>query len=302
MELTPAQLKEVEHLAAINYSVRKIAMYLDIDYKMFEAAFTISQDDPRYRQGNIRYHYDRGVLLTQAELDKANLRRAKDGNVTALQQWKKDSTAEKLKNLKRKVFFDEERKEYEQLQALIERGETRNLPEKVVIYFEQIDYIRALFNKYESKSFIINAVVLKWPMISKHTATQLFFETLNFFNLDNTVKVEAWANIYADRLDNMARICHEMNDFETERRCIMDAAQLRGVGKEKPNQVPDELLDRRPVFYTIRLRELGVPEVNRNELAALIDRLDISEAERMKVRRDAMIEDVPFQFVEDGEE
>ena len=302
MELTPAQLREIENLAAINYSVKQIAMYLDLDFKAFQKAFTISTDDPDYKAGHIRYHYDRGQLMAQAEIDKANLKRAKDGNLTSIQQWKKDTAAQKLINLKQKVYYDEERQEYEHLQALIERGDTANLPEKIVKYYEQIDFIRCLYNKYESKSFIINAVSKHWPSLTKHNATQLYFDTLNFFNLDNTVKVEAWANIYADRLDNMARICHELNDFETERRCIMDAAQLRGVGKDKGPQIPDELLDRRPVFYTIRLKDLGVPEINRNDLAAFIDKLDISEKVRQRVRREALIEDVPFEMMQDGEE
>ena len=292
MELTPAQYKEIEKLAAVNYSVKQIAMYLDVDAKAFQKAFS----NP---ESKVRYHYDRGCLVTQAELDMANLKRAKDGNMTSIQQWKKDANSQKLENLKKQVFYDEEHNEYEQLQGLIERGETGNLPEKVVNFYEQIDFIRCLYNKYESKSYIINAVIIQWPRMSKYQATQLYYETLNFFNLDNPVKVEAWANIYADRLDNMARICYEMNDYETARRLTMDSAELRGVGKEKPNQIPDELLDRRPVFYTIRIEDIGLPKANRNDLAAFIDNLDVTEKEKTKVKREAMIEDVPFEMMDD---
>jgi hypothetical protein len=294
MELTPVQYKDIEQLAAINYSVKQIAMYLDVDAKAFQKAF--SNPDSK-----IRYHYDRGKLVTQAEIDKANLKRAKDGNLTSIQQWKKDANSQKLENLKKQVFYDEEHNEYEQLQGLIERGETKNLPEKVVQFYEQIDFIRCLYNKYESKSYIINAVVIQWPRLSKYQATNLYYETLNFFNLDNQVKVEAWANIYADRLDNMARICFELNDFETSRRLTMDAAELRGVGKDKPNQVPDELLDRRPVFYTMKLKDIGVQDGNRDNLASFIDNLDITEKEKSKVKREAMIEDVPFEIMENAE-
>ncbi len=294
MELTPAQYKSIEDLAAINYSIKQIAMYLDVDYKEFLSMF--NKPD-----GKVRYHYDRGKLITQAEIDKANLRRAKDGNLTSIQQWKKDSNAQKLENLKKQVFFDEEQKEYEQLQGLIERGETKNLPEKVVQFYEQIDFIRCLYNKYESKSYIINAVVTQFPKLSKYQATNLYYECLNFFNLDNQVKVEAWANIYADRLDNMARICYEMNDYETARRLTMDAATMRGVGKDKPNQIPEELLDRRPIFYTMKIEDIGLPRENRNKLAEMIDNLDISESEKTKAKREAMIEDVPFEMIENAE-
>lgn len=294
-ELTPVDYQNIEQLAAVNYQVKQIAMYLDVDPKEFQREYS----DP---DSKVRWHYDRGRLVAQAEIDKANLKRARDGNLTSIQQWKKDSSLRAVENLKKQVFFDQEKTEYEDLQALIERGETRNLPEKVVKFYEQIDFIRCLFNKYESKSYIINAVTLQWPALSKWQATQLYFESINFFNLDNPVKVEAWANIYADRLDNMARICFEMNDFETARRLTMDAAQLRGVGKEKPNQVPDELLDRRPIFYTIRLRDIGVDEINRNDLAAFIDNLDISENEKSRAKREAMIEDVPFELVRNAQE
>ncbi len=295
MELTPAQYKEIEQLAAINYSVKQIAMYLDVDGNAFQKEFNNTES-------KVRYHYDRGLLVTQAEIDKANLKRARDGNLTSIQQWKKDANHQKLENLKKKVFLEEEKSEYEQLQALIERGETKNLPAKVVQFYEQVDFIRCLHNKYESKSYVINAVCLQWPKLSKHQAMQLYYETLNFFNLDNPVKVEAWANIYADRMDQMAMICYEMGDMETWRRMTMDAAQLRGVGKDKPHEIPDALLDRRPVLYTIKMKDIGLPEANRNDLAAFIDNLDITERQKTKYKREGMIEDVPFELLDNDQE
>lgn len=292
MELTPSQYKDIEQLAAINYSLKQIAMYLDVDEKQFTNAFHV-------QDSKIKYHFDRGLLMAQAEIDKANLKRARDGNQASIQQWKKDTTLQKLEHLKKKKIYENQKLELHQLQALIEKGEVHNLPEKVVQYYEQMDFIRAMFERYESKSFVINAVMLQWPDISKYHATNLYQDTLNFFNLDNKVKVEAWANIYADRLDNMAAICYEMNDFETARRLTMDAAEMRGVGKEKPPDIPQELLDRRPIFYTIRPEEIGVPREDRNKLGDLIDSLDIPEKEKTRVKREALIIDVPFEAVED---
>ena len=39
MELTPLQYKDIEQLSAINYSVKQIAMYLDVSIKLFEKEF-----------------------------------------------------------------------------------------------------------------------------------------------------------------------------------------------------------------------------------------------------------------------
>ena len=57
-------------------------MYLELDRKEFLSEFHTVENDPEYKSGNIRYHYDRGLLLAQTEVDKANLKRARDGNLT----------------------------------------------------------------------------------------------------------------------------------------------------------------------------------------------------------------------------
>ena len=114
----------------------------------------------------------------------------------------------------------------------------------------------------------------------------------------NDVKTQAWANIYADRLDNMAMIATEMNDLETARRLTMDAANLRGVNKEKSDPLPDGLLDRRVIVYVMDPEKLGIPKVDRRNLAEFIDKIDITESEKLKLRRDAQVEDVAFELVE----
>lgn len=82
MDLTPEQIEEIEMLAGINYTVRKIAMYLDIPPKELQKEF-------ENKESIFRYHYDRGKLISQAQIDMANMQRAKGGNQTAIQQFEK---------------------------------------------------------------------------------------------------------------------------------------------------------------------------------------------------------------------
>jgi len=303
MDLTNEQLKTIEQLGGLHYSPEKIAMYLELDKNEFISAFNTTENDPQYHSGNIRYHYDRGLLLAQTEVDKANLKRARDGNLTSVAQFKKDVTIQNFENAKRRILYQDDKNQLEQLKGLIERGEIRNLPAPMVEYFEQIDFIRSLYLRWESKPFIVNAVALKWPYLNKVKISKIYNETLNFFYLDNEIKVEAWRNIYAERLDNMAALAVEMNDLEEARRCLNDAAEIRGVNKDQPPQIPEELLDRRPVLYTIDIQRLGIPKVDRSKLASFIENLDLSEPEKQKYRRDAMIEDVPFELeIEENEE
>ena len=143
----------------------------------------------------------------------------------------------------------------------------------------------------------------KWDMIRPYEAERLFNEVVNFYYItNNEVKTEAWKNIYAERLDNLFLLCFNTNDFETARRCLIDAAELRGVNKDKPQQIPPEILERRPILYSIKITDLGLKAENRNDLAAEIDSYDISEKEKLRLRRDAMIEDVTFEMVEHAAE
>ena len=97
MLLTEEQLKEVEELAGCNYTVRQIAMYLDIDTREL---YEMYQDN----DSEFRYHYDRGQLISHAQVDKKLLNDAKEGNLTATAQFKKLSKQNRLNNLKHELF------------------------------------------------------------------------------------------------------------------------------------------------------------------------------------------------------
>jgi hypothetical protein len=292
LELTPEQIADLEKLAGIAFTPDKIATYFGIDHDVFLKEF----NDPTSK---IRHHFDKGHLQAMADVNKGTLKRARDGNLTSIAQLSKEWWLQKLEASKQRRVYTDEKENYEQLQAYIQTGQIGDIPPEQLEYFEQLDYIRCLFGKYESKGYILNAVRLKWPNLSKFQSNKLYNESLNFFYLDNDVKVEAWQNIYADYLDNLAKICYDMNDFETSRRCTMDAAKLRGVGSEKKDHLPPEFYDRRPVFYTIKPEDVGMARENRHKIKQYIDSLPIMEKEKNRAKRDALVEDIEFDLMPD---
>lgn len=96
-KFTDEQFKELEDLAALNYTIRQIAMYFDINpmemYKDF--------NDP---ESKIKYHYDRGQLVAQAQIDLANLKSAKTGNITAIERYDKKTKSVKYQQAKERIF------------------------------------------------------------------------------------------------------------------------------------------------------------------------------------------------------
>lgn len=301
MELSTDQIKTVEILAGNQFSPVQIAMIMNLPTSEFVSLCDIDENDPDYKPGHVKYHYDRGILIAKAEVDKGTLKRAKDGNQTSIQQFKKDVWQQKIEHEKQKILVRSRRKMISNVEQLIESPESALALIKAD--YEQVEFVRELFACYSSKAQIIERIMQKWNMIRPFEAERLFNEVVNFYYMSNNeVKTEAWKNIYAERLDNLFLLCFNTNDFETARRCLIDAAELRGVNKDKPQQIPAEILDRRPILYSIKITDLGLSGVNRNDLASLIDNLDISEKEKLRLRRDAQIEDIPFEMVEHAEE
>ncbi len=301
MELNADQIKGIETLAGNQFSPSQIAMIMSFNINEFVTLCDIDENDPDYKPGHVKFHYDRGVLLSKAEVDKGTLKRAKDGNQTSIQQFKKDVWQQKIDQEKQKILVRSRRKMITNIEQINET------PDKMLALikadYEQIEFIRELFACYSSKAQIIERIMNKWEMIRPYEAERLFNEVVNFYYItNNEVKTEAWKNIYAERLDNLFLLCFNTNDFETARRCLIDAAELRGVNKDKPMQIPPEILDRRPILYSIKITDLGLKAENRNELAAAIDSYDVSEKEKLRLRRDAMIEDVTFEMVENAAE
>lgn len=301
MELNAEQIRHVESLGPLNKSPEQVAMILNIDRDLCVMSFSISDTHPDYKPGHIKYHFDRGALIAQVEVDKGTLKRAKDGNQTSIQQFKKDVWQHKVEQSKLKTIVRSSRKMLSNIERINDSPE--HMLQIAGADYEQVEFIRELFANYGSKSQIIDRIRQKWTTLRPYEAERLFNEVVNFYYINNNeVKTEAWKNIYAERLDNLFMVCYETNDFETARRCLIDAAELRGVNKEMPLQIPPEILDRRPILYSIKISDLGMSAANRNDLASFIDNLEVPEKDKLRLRRDALIEDIPFEMTDDAQE
>ncbi len=204
--------------------------------------------------------------------------------------------------------FDET--SYEQLQAWIESGKTKGIPADLVTYLQAIELVRSMYDKYSEKKFIIKTLMLPPYSLTEYRAQKLFTESINFFYANNEIKREAWAQVYADKLDKLAILAIEMDDIQTAQKCTSEAAKLR-MGEKSNQSIPKQLLERRPIFYTIKAKDVGLPEANRAKLAQWIDSLeDIPNEDRIRIHRDGMtgktegnvldadIVDIPFADVE----
>lgn len=181
-----------------------------------------------------------------------------------------------------------ERITYDQLQVFIDSGKQNSMSTELVEYLTLLEMVRALYDKYRTKKYIIDLLAQPPYELSRYLAQKIYADTLNFFYSSNPIKREAWANIMADKLEKLAELSIADNNFDNAFKCYSKVADLR-MGKENQVEVPLELRDRRPVFYTINPADLNMPPVNRRKLAQFIDGLtDIPQDERSRLHRDAL--------------
>lgn len=88
----------IEKLAGCNYGPRDIAKYLDLPFKEFLAAW-------KDKESVIRYHYERGRLVADFEVNEKLLDNAKSGNITAAQIYFKSAEEKKVESLKEEIFY-----------------------------------------------------------------------------------------------------------------------------------------------------------------------------------------------------
>ncbi len=98
MTFTKEQLATVEKLAGLNYTIRQMALYLDLPVGDLQAEF-------ENRDSEFRYHFDRGRLIAQTEIDMQAQESAKGGNITAMQQYEKVREKRHFENMRDQLIY-----------------------------------------------------------------------------------------------------------------------------------------------------------------------------------------------------
>ncbi len=101
VRLSQEELEQIETLAGAGYGPEKIAVYLDVPVKDFLKEW-------RNPETLVHFHYNRGVLITDAEIGMKLTENAKGGNITAAQQLAKMRWEQYLNDCKNQIYFSGE--------------------------------------------------------------------------------------------------------------------------------------------------------------------------------------------------
>ena len=190
----------------------------------------------------------------------------------------------------------------------INRGRCDGIPYDVQIFLKQLQWSAEV---YEFERNITRAASKLRQRISAdqhlsvdvRTCKARIYAAINYFNIDNNVPIKIWENNYADKFEDLAKLCCESGDYKTQLKCY-DAAR---ESRRRAAQISEADRDLGIVFLIdprVAPKDLGYENKNIKEIATkhnqgfylnLINDLPIECKEKKRLLRDADIQDAEFE-------
>jgi hypothetical protein len=142
----------------------------------------------------------------------------------------------------------------------------------------------------------------EYPALNIHTAKSRIYDALNFFYLDAAISQSVWDNYYADRYEDLSKLCLAADKYEAARHNFDRAYELRARASAAIN--PDNI--KPPVFIItaeLKPEDFGFENRKMYDIARkdqegqylkLIDGLNTTDENKQRLRNDAGIQDTEF--------
>ena len=194
---------------------------------------------------------------------------------------------------------------FDTLQDYLASGCTLELTTEEQDYYNALYALVGIHRKYGKDNAI--AFLMHPPFnVERGRAQRMYAEALNLFYLNDTVENDAYRNIIFDDLMKAALVVLQnattSKDMEVYGNLKTQAAKIKQL--DKPDPVRVKQIDEKPVkVYDLDPAAVGLDAANRNTLGRQIDNMDLPEREKVRLKRDANIEDIDFEeMLDDTEE
>lgn len=187
---------------------------------------------------------------------------------------------------------------YQVLQDYIQSGFKEQLTPEEQDYYNALYAIVGVHRKYGKEQAI--SLLMHEPFkCSRQRAREMYHEAINLFYLDDNIENRAHRNMLFDDLQKAAQAvllsAKSAKDMEIYGNLKMQAWKVKQLDKEDPvkREQPKEKAIK---VYTTDSSMIGIPSIDRNDLAAQIDNIpDISERDRERLKRDAQVIETSFE-------
>lgn len=190
------------------------------------------------------------------------------------------------------------------IENFLTTGKSQGIPEDVQIFLKQIQWAAEIY-EYErnitraSSQLHTRILVMQKISVPVRTCKSRIYTALRYFNIDNNVSIKIWESNFADKYEDLAKMCALKGEYKTQKLCYDQALECR----RRASEAAETDKDWAPVFLindTIPMEKLGFKKKSLKEIAHksnegyyihLIESLPIEDEEKKRLLLDADIED-----------
>lgn len=190
---------------------------------------------------------------------------------------------------------------FDKLQDYAQEGFKGELSEYEQEYYQALYTQLGVYRKY-GRSAAIHFLMRQPFNCSRKTATRMLDEAVNLFYAEDNVKRSAWRNLMFEEMRNAALSILKTegitpDDMETYRRLMESAYKFKQLDQPDVEEPDDEKRHKEIKVYELSGKRLGLPNIDRHEVASLIDSLNVNEEQKERLKRDAGVNPVDINDV-----
>ena len=186
----------------------------------------------------------------------------------------------------------------------LEHGTSKGIPQEIQLFLKQLQFAAETY-EYErnitraSRKLQTRILTAQGVSVPLRTCKSRIYAAINYFNIDNNVATKVWKNDYADKYEDLAKICIAADDYKSAGKWTQEAERCRIEASEATARESEWA----PVFIIspdISAEQMGFANASLKEIARknnegfylnLIDSLPIEKGEKRRLLNDADIED-----------
>lgn len=289
--LDEKRIQELQQLAAIGYSPKEMALYFDVDPIYFlQAANNV--------ESKIYYYIERGKLLSLATEQMNLLADAEKGTVSASEHLGKIRRSRGWQISKLDIFGGfTDKKLIQSLKDYVDGGSINDLSTEEAIYMDALSLMHGMYRQYGRRNTV--SFFVKTYEMKLSRASEMMDEALSLFYRDRNLSKQSMRHMIAENILDGAAVVREnalsSKDWEVYSNMNTQAAKLLQLDKEEPEKLDKEIYMQPLRHFSLNPEDVGLPAINRNELAKQIEPLEIPEREKSRLRQEARLETINLE-------
>lgn len=190
------------------------------------------------------------------------------------------------------------------ISAFLTGGKGEGIPVDIQLFLKQLQWAAEIY-EYErnitraARKLRIRINAEQGERIEERTCMSRIYQAINYFNVDCNVPIKVWENNFANKYEDLAKICAVQRDYKSQKACYDAALECRRRASEVAEAdrglgvtfiLSPELTAEEMGFAKRSLKEIAAKH-NRGFYLNLIESLPLEKAEKKRLLRDADIED-----------